>query len=326
VNNSIQNSAQNVLPKSLMVFGCGYVGTALAKHCLDAGVRVGALTRNPEKAEHLRALGVHEVVVADLHETQWHAQLKEPYEVVVNCVSSAGGGIEGYLKSYLQGQASILKWAQGRSIQRYIYTSSTSVYPQDGGAEIDESADTSEAPETGKVIVESEQLIADAAECFERWFVFRLAGIYGPSRHFLLDQLQAGAGVIPGRGDYTLNLIHLDDIISALCAAMTTDRAESGIYNIADNLPSLKAELLEWLAVELDLPKPQFDPDNVSPRLARRGGRMPDRKIINAKARAQLDWSPKYPSFREGYRGLIEALVAELGTSFGQCPPRVIAD
>lgn len=305
MNMTAQNPAQNILPKSIMIFGCGYVGTALAKHCLNAGVRVGALTRNSEKAERLRALGVHEVVVADLHETNWHTQLKGSYQVVVNCVSSAGGGLEGYRKSYLQGQASILQWAQGRSIQRYLYTSSTSVYPQDGGAEVDESADTTDAPVTGKIIVESEQLIAAAEDHFERWFVLRLAGIYGPDRHFLLNQLKEGAGVIPGCGDYTLNLIHLDDIVSALCAAMTMDRAVSGIYNIADDTPSLKVELLEWLASELNLPKPHFDPNNVSPRLARRGGRMPDRKIMNAKARAQLGWSPQYPSFREGYRGLI---------------------
>ena len=288
-----------------MIFGCGYVGSALAKHCLAKGVRVGALTRNAEKAEGLKAMGVSKVVLGDLDATDWHSELKQSYEVVVNCVSSAGGGIDGYRKSYLEGQASILRWADGRSIRRYLYTSSTSVYPQDGGIEVDESADTRAAPETGKVILQSEQLIEAAAAKFERWFVLRLAGIYGPGRHYLLDQLKNGVGVIPGSGDHTLNLIHLDDIVSALCAAMTTNQAASGIYNIADNTPSLKHELLEWLAAELDLPPPQFDPANVSPRLARRGGRMPDRRILNAKARAQLGWSPKYPSFREGYRRLM---------------------
>ena len=288
-----------------MIFGCGYVGSALAKHCLAKGVRVGALTRNAEKAEGLKSMGVSEVVLGDLDATDWHSELKQSYEVVVNCVSSAGGGIDGYRKSYLEGQASILRWADGQSIRRYLYTSSTSVYPQDGGIEVDESADTRAAPETGKVILQSEQLIEAAAAKFERWFVLRLAGIYGPGRHYLLDQLKDGVGVIPGSGDHTLNLIHLDDIVSALCAAMTTNQAASGIYNIADNTPSLKHELLEWLAAELDLPPPQFDPANVSPRLARRGGRMPDRKILNTKARAQLGWSPKYPSFREGYRRLM---------------------
>lgn len=292
------------LPESLMIFGCGYVGTALAQICLAAGVRVGALTRNPEKAERLRALGVQEVVVADLDSSTWHSQLTGHYAAVVNCVSSAGGGVAGYRKSYLDGQASILKWAQGQSIECYLYTSSTSVYPQDGGVAVDETADTSGAPETGKVIVESEALIA-SAEHLNRWYVLRLAGIYGPGRHYLLDLLKAGAESIPGSGDITLNLIHREDIVAALCVAMCAKETPSGIYNVADDAPSTKAAVVQWLAVELGVPEPSFDPGNVSPRLARRGGRMPDRKILNSKAKALLGWSPQYPSFKEGYRELI---------------------
>ena len=44
------------LPESVIIFGCGYLGTALAKHLLDKGVTVAALTRNSEKAAHLRKM------------------------------------------------------------------------------------------------------------------------------------------------------------------------------------------------------------------------------------------------------------------------------
>ncbi|MEN8661347.1 MAG: NAD-dependent epimerase/dehydratase family protein [Lentimonas sp.] len=292
------------LPESMMIFGCGYVGTALAIHSMAAGVRIGALTRNPEKAQKLRKLGVAEVIVADLDDYAWHDAISGSYASVVNCVSSAGGGIEGYRKSYLNGQAAILKWAATQSIQRYVYTSSTSVYPQDGGVDINEAADTTAAPPTGRVILESEQLIAEAASYLQKWYVLRLAGIYGPGRHYLLDLLRDGTEVIPGSGDYTLNLIHLEDIVSAVCAAMTSD-GPSGIYNIADDQPSSKGEMVNWLAEELGMDVPVFDPSNVSPRLVRRGGRMPDRKILNAKAKRWLDWSPQYSSFRDGYCALI---------------------
>ena len=63
------------LPKSVIIFGCGYIGTALAEVLLAAGVRVGALTRNVQKATRLRELGVHEVIVADLDSEAWHGQL-----------------------------------------------------------------------------------------------------------------------------------------------------------------------------------------------------------------------------------------------------------
>lgn len=295
------------LPKSVMIFGCGYVGTALAATLLRAGVCVGALTRNPATAARLREMGVSEVVEAELASDAWHARLTLPYVAVVNCVSSAGGGVAGYRRSYLEGQRSILNWAKGRDIESFLYTSSTSVYPQDGGLSVDETADTSGAPETGQVLLESERLLADAAALFERWYVLRLAGIYGPGRHYLLDLLKAGGGPIPGRGDYTLNMIHRDDVVAAICAALSSDcRGRSGVYNIVDDQPDNKAVVLNWLSAELGLVAPRFDPEHISPRLQRRGGRMPDRKILNHNAKAELGWEPLYPSFRQGYRAILE--------------------
>lgn len=286
------------LPESVIIFGCGYVGTALAEHLLGQGVRVAALTRNAEKAASLRELGLVEVMEGDLDSTDWHNQVQGRYEAVVNCVSSAGGGIAGYRKSYVDGQRSILEWAKAQPIRSYVYTSSTSVYPQDGGARVDESADTSGAPATGQVLLESEALLAEAG--LPHWYVLRLAGIYGEGRHFMLNQVREAQGEIPGSGDYAMNMIHLEDIVSAICAALP-GKAASGIYNITDNAPTTKAEVVAFLADAMNLAVPEFNPDKVSERLKRRGGRMPHRYVSNQKAREALDWRPKYPSFREAY-------------------------
>ena len=289
------------LPESVFIFGCGYVGSALAEYLIGKGVRVGALTRNVEKAARLRELGVAEVIESELDSSTWHAQVRGQYEAVVNCVSSAGGGLDGYRKSYVDGQCSILEWAKSQTIRTYVYTSSTSVYPQDGGVTVDESADTSAAPPTGQVLLQSEAMLADA-EQMDRWFVLRLAGIYGQGRHFLLNQLREANGEIPGSGEYAMNMIHLEDIVSAISAALSGEAA-SGIYNIVDDAPVTKSEVLTWLAEGMGLPVPAFNPDKVSERLKRRGGRMPHRYVSNAKARAQLGWQPKYPSYRDGYAG-----------------------
>ncbi|TVP80061.1 MAG: NAD-dependent epimerase/dehydratase family protein [Puniceicoccaceae bacterium] len=293
----MSNSQQ--LPSSVFIFGCGYVGTALAKQLLAAGLRVGGLTRNAGQAAQLRQLGLCEVIEADLDAHDWHGKVAGRYEAVVNCVSSAGGGLAGYRKSYLEGQRSILEWAKSQSIGPYVYTSSTSVYPQDGGVTVDELADTSAAPATGQVLLESESLLAGATH-LGAWYVLRLVGIYGPGRHYLLDQLRAGGGPIPGRGDYALNMIHLEDCVSAISAALSAG-APSGIYNVADDAPATKETVLGYLSEKLQLPTPSFDPTKISDRLKRRGGRMPHRYVSNAKAKAVLNWTPKYPSYREGY-------------------------
>ena len=56
--------------KRLVIFGCGYVGSAVARAARAAGARVEALTRNPEKAAALRASGLARVVVAELSAEQ----------------------------------------------------------------------------------------------------------------------------------------------------------------------------------------------------------------------------------------------------------------
>lgn len=299
------NAEQNEhFPESVVIFGCGYVGTALAKCLVDRGLKVGALTRNPEKLEALRGLGVAEVVQADLDSRGWHARLSCDYQAVVNCVSSAGGGLAGYEKSYIEGQRSILQWCESCQVERYVYTSSTSVYPQDGGITVDESSSTDGAPATGEALLHSEQLIEEAGDLFSKWYVFRLAGIYGPGRHYLLNALREGAAVIPGRGDFHLNLIYLDDIVSALINGLWGS-APSGVYNLTDDQPGTKEELVNWLADQLKVPRPRFDPETQTSRLKRRGGRMPDRIVSNARARSHLGWRPRFPSFREGYAKLL---------------------
>ncbi len=297
-------NTKNTLPESVMIFGCGYVGTALADALMQQGVRVGALTRNPDRAARLRQAGVSELVVADLDGDSWSDTLSGSYASVVNCVSSAGGGLAGYRKSYIAGQQHILEWVHGQNINSYVYTSSSSVYAQDGGILVDEGADTSGAPATGQILLESERLVEAQAHLYPAWYVLRLSGIYGPGRHFLLTQLREERGLIPGRGDYHMNMIHRDDCVSAILAALT-GVAPSGIYNICDDQPALKEEVMGALVQRLGLPMPEFDPQNIPPRLQRRGGRMPDRVISNQKARAQLGWSPSFPTFREGYAALL---------------------
>ncbi|MEC8405439.1 MAG: NAD-dependent epimerase/dehydratase family protein, partial [Verrucomicrobiota bacterium] len=194
------------LPESVIIFGCGYIGTSLAKVLIENGVRVGALTRNKLQAELLRTLGAKEVLQFDLQDTNWPNYLKLPYQSAVNCVSSAGGGLLGYRQSYVDGQKVILDWATTQKLDKFVYTSSTSVYPQDGGVVVTEQMSTQDCSESALLLLESERIIQDQRSLFNKHYIFRLAGIYGPQRHYLLDQLKAGISVIAGKGDYHLNL------------------------------------------------------------------------------------------------------------------------
>jgi nucleoside-diphosphate-sugar epimerase len=258
------------------------------------------LTRNPEKASELREMGAG-VVLADLAGTAWHDKVPVAPEFALNCVSSGGGGVESYRHSYLAGMESILAWAQQRgAVGILVYTSSTSVYAQGGGVEVDETMPTVAATDRAQVLVDTESRLASAADVAGRWFVLRLAGIYGPGRSHLLEQVRSGT--IAGVGDHHLNLIHRDDITAAAAACLAApDTHGSDVFNVADDSRTTKAQMAAWLAAELGLPAPRFTGEPFGGRRAL----VPDRVIDNRKLKRLLNWRPRYPTFREGYASLL---------------------
>jgi nucleoside-diphosphate-sugar epimerase len=291
--------------KRLVIFGCGYVGSAVARATLAAGAQVEALTRNPAKAAALRTMGLAKVIVAELSSAGWHQQLAGGPDFAVDCVS-AGGGPDGYRQSYVAGMQSILAWATtgGAPVGTLVYTSSTSVYPQGDGATVDESVPAEGGTSNGRTIRESELLLRDApAGAVRRHFILRLAGIYGPDRHHLLDQLRTGVAMLGGSGAHRLNLAHRDDIVAAIFACLSAPPAVANeIFNVADTAPAKREEVVRWLANRLGRPMPTFDDGTTT----RRGGLpMPDRVISSAKIQRVLDWRPQFPDYRAGFEKLL---------------------
>lgn len=286
--------------KRLVIFGCGYVGAAVALGAAERGLRVTALTRNAAKALLLREEGI-ETVVADLASEAWHEQIEGAPDFAVNCVSSGGGGTESYRHSYVDGMESIVAWGRRRgAIGTLVYTGSTSVYPQGDGAVIDETAPTAGAGERAQLLLEAESRLRSAADACGRWFVLRLAGIYGPGRHHLLDQVRAGE--VAGVGEHHLNVVHRADIVAAIWACFAAPPSvRNEIFNLADDGPTRKSEVVAWLAERLRVPTPQFTGEPAGGRRAV----TPDRVIANGKCKTVLGWRPRFPTFREGYESLL---------------------
>jgi nucleoside-diphosphate-sugar epimerase len=186
-----------------------------------------------------------------------------------------------------------------------VYTSSTSVYPQGGGAVVDEAADAPGATPNGAIIRESELLLQNApAAARARWFVLRLAGIYGPERHHLLDQLREGVKTLNGSGEHRLNLAHRDDIVAAILACLEAPAdIGSGVFNVADRAPARRSEVVEWLGEQLKVSAPPFDGLTTTRRA---GAPMPDRIVSSAKIQRELGWRPKYPDFRAGFGEILK--------------------
>ncbi|MFP4541721.1 MAG: NAD-dependent epimerase/dehydratase family protein [Opitutales bacterium] len=296
--------------RRLVITGCGYVGRAVAETALAAGWAVEALTRNGDKAAQLRSTLGLRVVEGDLASDDWHEALDPAGATVINCVSSGGGGVEGYRRSYLDGMRSLLEWAARGPVRALLYTSSTSLYGDAGGDWVDESTAASVRSPFNEVLLATEQALEAAASAgiVPAAAALRLAGIYGPGRHYFLDTMRGDDGPIPGYGDYVLNLIHRDDAARALLAVAAQPPRGYELYNVADDAPALREEIAAWTAEQLGRPTPPFDPARMSERQRRRAlssGRPPNRRIANRKLKAAHSWAPQYADFRAGYRALL---------------------
>ena len=301
-----------------MVFGAGYVGGALARRAVAAGWSVTALTRNAETAAGLRAAGCA-VVVADLAGDGWWSapELAGGAARVAVTVASGGGGPEAYRRSYVEGLRSVVGWARNRAATRggggaggvggggegsLIYTSSTTVYPQDGGVRVTEADPVGGEAETTRALIEAERL---AGEWPGAATVLRLAGIYGPGRMHLVEQVRGGE--VAGRAEAHLNLVYRDDILDAMEAVWEAgERRGAGgegaeVFNLADQGAATKGEVAAWLAERLGVAAPRF---TGLPAGGRRAV-TPDRSVDAGRAAAVLGWRARHRTFREGYAEML---------------------
>jgi nucleoside-diphosphate-sugar epimerase len=303
----------------MLILGCGYLGTALARAALADGEPAAALTRSAARVAELRALGLAPVVAGDIAGDDWHAGLDPADAAIIHCVAPAAPGVEGYRHSFIEGGKSIARWlehsaAAGRAPARdLVFTSSTGVYPQTDGGWVAEDArvDPAELGPAGLVLREAEKLFLDLPpRLVRRVWVLRLAGLYGPGRHHLFDAVRAGKKTFPGGGEQWMNLLHRDDAAGAIRACVSAPKAQGGgIYNVTDDEPVRKRELVAWLAGRLgqDAAALQFDAATSGRSLHRSNaaGKVPDRRVSNALFKVALGWSPLYPSYRDGYGDLI---------------------
>ena len=134
-----------------------------------------------------------------------------------------------------------------------------------------------------------------------------MAGIYGPGRGHAFKQFLRGEARIEGDGSRWLNMIHRDDLNGVIIAAL--ERGTPGeIYNAADNAPPSQLQFFTWLAAELKRPLPSKVAADAE--VWRKRG-VTDKRISNAKLRAELGYEFRFPDFRAGYAPEIARLAEE---------------
>jgi nucleoside-diphosphate-sugar epimerase len=279
----------------VLIVGCGYVGLPLGAQLAQRGHEVDGMNRNAAAHAHVAAAGI-KPLVADITKPETLTKPTAAYDWVVNCVSSTHGGVKEYREVYLRGNRNLLEWLSPAPPERFVYTSSTSVYGQTDGSWVEETSLTEPTSETAKVLVQTERLLLKAAPSFPA-VILRVAGIYGPDRGYWFKQFLKNEARIEGRGDRNLNMIHRDDVVGAIIAAL--ERGHPGeIYDAVDDEPVSQLRFYQWLSNRLGKPLP---PSASEAAASGRKRGLSDKRVSNRKMKLKLGYQLKYPTFREGF-------------------------
>jgi nucleoside-diphosphate-sugar epimerase len=265
----------------ILLIGHGYLGREIGRVFREHGWEVIPVSLS----------GGGDSLACDVGDADAVARLPAA-DAIIHCAASGRGGAEAYRRVYVEGCANLTKSFPQAPL---LFTSSTSVYAQADGSIVTEDSPAIPERETGRLLLEAENLTLAAGGV-----VARLAGIYGPGRSVILKKFLSGEAVIEEDGRRFLNQIHRDDAARAIFHLVTT-RA-TGVFNASDSTPLSQLECHQGLSRMFDRPLPPSGPRDLN---RKRG--WTHKRVSNAKLRAS-GWEPEFPSFLDAAEGVTETL------------------
>jgi nucleoside-diphosphate-sugar epimerase len=284
-----------------LIFGCGYLGERVARLWREAGAEVAVVTRRAERAAALERLGFRPIV-ADVTRPESLTSLPNA-ETLLFAVGHNRAAQESIADVYAGGVRNALN-ALPRTVQRFVYISTTGVYGPAGGEWVDENTLPDPQREGGKASLAAEIVLASHSVGANS-VILRLAGIYGPGRVPFLDELRTGRP-IPAPIDGYLNLIHVDDAAAIVFAAGRMPAFGNGprTYCVSDGQPVTRSEFYCQVARQIGAQPPSFvEPKPNSPRAERAAA---NRRISNNRMQRELQVSLKYANYRAGLAAILE--------------------
>jgi nucleoside-diphosphate-sugar epimerase len=265
----------------VLIAGAGFVGRALADQLAAAGHEAVALRRTAGAAPRGAT-----AVVADVTDPKSLRALGA-FDAIVYAAAPDARSEAAYHACYITGVAAVL---DAVPCDRFLLTSSTSVYAQDAGEWVDETSPTEPVHFTGRTVLAGE---AAARGLHPHACSVRFGGLYGPGRSRLLAAASEGRlayAVDPPR--YT-NRIHRDDA-AGLLAHLLAAKDLADAYVGVDCDPCSEETFHRWLADRVGGPKP-----SVSSEAGGGAGKRASNRLALASG-----YRFRFPTFREGYGAL----------------------
>lgn len=280
---------------NLLIFGFGYTGRVFARRMQAEGWRVWAAVRSDSSAEEARAAGVTPIDGRD----QAALVAAPPMTAILVTPAPTDRGCPAL-------EALVPAIARAGAFPDWIgYLSTTGVYGDREGRWCFETSPLhARSIEAGRRVAAERDWLEVGRGMGLTVQIFRLPGIYGPGRS-PLDRPNGRSGrnlVKPGQ---VFSRIHVEDIAGALAASIARPRA-GGIYNIVDDEPAPTHEVNAFAAALLgQAPPPTVPYDEADLPVTARRFWAENRRVSNARAKAELGWRPIYPSYREGLAAIL---------------------
>jgi nucleoside-diphosphate-sugar epimerase len=280
----------------IVIAGCGYIGTRVARLWRVRGAEVTSLVRTPEKAEDLATQG-YVTQVASFDEPATVSLPDMAGCVLYYFIPPPGGGIAD---SRAHNFITVLK--NGAAPAKIVYMSATSVYSETGGGVVTEESPAEPTSAMGKRRLDAERSFRDYGRATKTPIVIlRVSGIYGPGR---LPLMQVGQGqpLLREEESGPSNRIHADDL-AAVCMA-AADRGKAGdIFNISDGHPSSMTSYFNACADLLGYPRqPQVSLEEarriMSPLML--SYVTESRVVDNSRMLLRLGLQLQYPTMTDG--------------------------
>lgn len=272
---------------TLLIFGLGYTGSAIAAAAERAGFKVGGTSRDGAPGT-IPFTAAQEAIDSATHVLTTAA----PNDAGDPVLARYAGAIAA---------APNLRWIG--------YLSSTVVYGNRDGGWVDEDTPPAPTQTRGQRRLDAENAWGGFARK-AAVDIFRLAGIYGPGRS-AFDDLRAGRARRLIKPGHQFGRIHRDDIARAVIIAMKQDRGPGRrVFNLADDEPSESAIVVTEAAALLGMtPPPEIPFEEALTAMSpmARGFWAENRKVSSVKTKADLGIEWLYPSYREGLRVILQA-------------------
>jgi nucleoside-diphosphate-sugar epimerase len=291
--------------KKLFCFGYGYTCDYLAHELMArGGWSIGGTTRDTEKRAFLRSHGVK------AHLFDYEHPLGDPYfilEGTTHLLISTPPDDHGD-PTFEQHAEDLVRMP---SLEWVGYLSTTAVYGDRAGGEVDEASEIRPNTKRGSRRVRAEQEWLSLYKTYGLpVHIFRLAGIYGPGRS-ALDSVRAGVARRINKPGQVFNRIHVEDIVQVLMASMARPNPGAA-YNLADDDPVPSWEVITYTCELLGITPPPMIPYNEADMAPiARSFYNDNKRVLNDRIKAELGVQLKYPTYRDGIEACLAAESSE---------------